>query len=80
VLPATVSVELRWGAWRVPPVFQFLQEHGGIAFDEMWRVFNMGLGMLAVLPDEVDPRTDCPEAVEVGQVVPRLAEPVVLRR
>ena len=39
-------------AWTVPPLFRFLQQHGGVAEDEMWNVFNMGVGYcLIVHPD-----------------------------
>jgi len=42
-------------AWEVPAIFRFLQQHGGVAEDEMWRVFNMGIGyMLIVRPDFAD--------------------------
>ena len=34
----------------MPPLFRFLQEAGGVDTEEMYRVFNMGLGMLAVVP------------------------------
>ena len=33
VLPETVSVELDWGAWRVPPIFAFLQDVAGARID-----------------------------------------------
>jgi phosphoribosylformylglycinamidine cyclo-ligase len=36
------------GSWPVPPLFRFLQEGGKVAEDEMYRVFNMGVGMIAV--------------------------------
>lgn len=36
-------------AWEVPPVFRFLQEKGGIETDEMWRVFNMGIGYCLIV-------------------------------
>jgi phosphoribosylformylglycinamidine cyclo-ligase len=80
VLPTEVGVELDWGAWPVPPIFDFLMHAGRIPFDEMWRVFNMGLGMLLVLAPEDDPRADCPGAVEVGRVVPRGSDAVLLLR
>ncbi|MBM4112968.1 MAG: phosphoribosylformylglycinamidine cyclo-ligase [Phycisphaerae bacterium] len=42
-------------SWAVPPIFRFLQRHGGVAEEEMWRVFNMGIGyMLVVRPNFVD--------------------------
>ncbi|MHB8294893.1 MAG: phosphoribosylformylglycinamidine cyclo-ligase [Acidimicrobiales bacterium] len=36
--------------WEVPPIFAELQRAGGVADAEMWRVFNMGIGMIAVIP------------------------------
>jgi phosphoribosylformylglycinamidine cyclo-ligase len=80
VLPETVSVELDWGAWRVPPIFAFLQDVGLVPFDEMLRVFNMGLGMIFVTRPGFDPRQRCPSAMEIGRVTPRQSERVVLLR
>ena len=80
VLPETVSVELDWGAWHVPPIFGFLQDVGQVPFDEMLRVFNMGLGMIFVTWSEFDPRAQCPQAVEVGRVVGRQSQRVILQR
>jgi phosphoribosylformylglycinamidine cyclo-ligase len=80
VLPESVSVELSWGAWPVPPIFAVLQDLGGISDDEMLRVFNMGLGLIFIAGAGLDPRPECPSAIEVGRVVPRQTERVVFRR
>ena len=48
VPPGTVAV-LDRGTWRPPPVFGLLAGHGRVAQDEMERVFNMGVGMAAVV-------------------------------
>ena len=50
VLPDGVGVELDWGSWERPPVFEWLAEHG-VEEDEMKRVFNCGIGMCAVVPE-----------------------------
>ena len=39
-------------AWSVPEVFRSLQAWGGIAEDEMWHTFNMGVGMVVAVPME----------------------------
>jgi phosphoribosylaminoimidazole synthetase len=78
VLPPTVSVELDWGAWPVPAIFSLLQELGQIPFDEMLRVFNMGLGMLFVAEPTFDARQRCPGAIEVGRVTGLQVERVIL--
>jgi phosphoribosylformylglycinamidine cyclo-ligase len=79
VLPPTVSVELDWGAWAVPPIFSLLQDLGHIAFDEMLRVFNMGLGLIFVAPTPFDPRAQCPAAIEVGRVTSLQTDRVILK-
>lgn len=58
-------------AWEVPAIFRQIEEKGGIAREEMLRVFNMGVGLIAVVPAaEVDAAlTACPEAFVVGEVV-----------
>jgi len=58
-------------AWPVPPIFPFIRRAGSIADAEMYRVFNMGLGMVfAVAPSDADRvRALVPEAIEVGGVV-----------
>ena len=48
VIPKGLSVEVREGTWPVPPIFPFLGGLGDVPRDEMYRVFNMGVGMVAV--------------------------------
>jgi phosphoribosylformylglycinamidine cyclo-ligase len=55
VLPEGLGAVIERAAWEVPPVFRTLQEAGRVASEEMDRVFNMGVGMIAVVgPDQVD--------------------------
>jgi phosphoribosylformylglycinamidine cyclo-ligase len=46
VLPEGLDVTLRAGAWPVPEVFEIIEREGGVSFEEMHRVFNMGVGMV----------------------------------
>jgi phosphoribosylformylglycinamidine cyclo-ligase len=48
ILPAETAVEIRRGSWPVLPVFQSMQRAGSIAEAEMFRTFNMGVGMVIV--------------------------------
>jgi phosphoribosylformylglycinamidine cyclo-ligase len=50
VLPGGCRAVIRRDAWPVPPVFRFLQAGGRIAEPEMFRVFNMGIGFVLVVP------------------------------
>jgi phosphoribosylformylglycinamidine cyclo-ligase len=49
ILPAGSKAVIRKASWPRPPVFQWLQQAGGVAEDEMWRVFNCGIGMVAIV-------------------------------
>jgi len=49
VLPEGVGVELDWDSWQRPPVYAWLDEQG-VDEDEQRRVFNLGIGMCAVVP------------------------------
>jgi phosphoribosylformylglycinamidine cyclo-ligase len=49
VLPPGCGARLRRGAWEVPPLFGLIQAGGGISDDEMFRTFNMGIGMIVVV-------------------------------
>ena len=51
-LPAGTHARIRVGSWEVPELFHLLQEHGGIASEEMFRVFNMGIGLALVIAPE----------------------------
>ncbi len=46
VLPEHVDVRVKSGAWPVPPVFEVIAREGTVSFEEMHRVFNMGIGMV----------------------------------
>ncbi|MFP5461726.1 MAG: phosphoribosylformylglycinamidine cyclo-ligase [Gammaproteobacteria bacterium] len=55
VLPEAVAARLYRDAWQMPPLFDWLQRHGGIADEEMHRVFNCGIGMAVVVAaDDAD--------------------------
>lgn len=50
VLPSSVNVEITKDSWDIPPVFSFLKNAGNIKDLEMWRTFNNGIGLIAVVP------------------------------
>jgi phosphoribosylformylglycinamidine cyclo-ligase len=67
IMPGGLTPEIARESWPVPPVFPLLQEQGRIDLEEMYRVFNMGVGMVAVVaPGQVD---------IVEQALDRLGEP-----
>ncbi|RDU95030.1 phosphoribosylformylglycinamidine cyclo-ligase [Trinickia dinghuensis] len=53
VLRDGLTAELQASAWPMPPLFTWLQQHGGVADAEMHRVFNCGIGMAVVVAADV---------------------------
>ncbi|HEV7517449.1 MAG TPA: phosphoribosylformylglycinamidine cyclo-ligase, partial [Thermoanaerobaculia bacterium] len=49
ILPARTHALIRVGSWEIPELFHFLQEKGEVEVEEMFRVFNMGIGMVAAI-------------------------------
>jgi len=55
ILPEGISVEINRGTWPVLPVFRLMQQIGAVEDAEMFRVFNMGIGMILICdPDSPD--------------------------
>lgn len=50
VLPRGTAAAIELGSWPVSPIFEHLQQLGNVPQEEMLRTFNMGLGMLLVIP------------------------------
>ena len=69
VLPSGLRAVIDRSAWRVPPLFRFLQEQGKIDTAEMFRVFNMGIGfILMVRPRHVNRAMTVLRRVRAGAV------------
>jgi phosphoribosylformylglycinamidine cyclo-ligase len=49
VLPKTCDVVIRKGSWNMPPIFQIIEAKGGVPDAELYQVFNMGIGMVAIV-------------------------------
>ena len=49
VLPTGCVAQIEPGSWPVPPVFGYLQDKGQVSPLEMYRTFNMGIGMIAIV-------------------------------
>jgi len=71
ILPQKVNVEIQVGTWQVPPIFQFLQEKGKVSPEELHHVFNMGIGMVAIVsPKDAVKILDKTKSWIIGSVVP----------
>jgi phosphoribosylformylglycinamidine cyclo-ligase len=76
ILPKGVSARIDLGTWPVPPVFRYLRREGRVADEEMLRTFNMGIGMVLVVPAhreaEVSAHLDAARERHwrIGEIVP----------
>ena len=76
VLPDSMSARFDGRTWTVPPIFRLIQQRGNVDRDEMYRVFNMGIGMVVICSAEhVSQITEAlPEARVVGEVIKQSGE------
>ena len=52
VVPKGLRIKIHWGNWNTPPIFNLIQETGNISIEEMQKVYNLGIGLIAVVPPE----------------------------
>ena len=71
ILPQGLATQINKDAWHIPPIFRLIQERGKVQEAEMYRVFNMGIGMAVICsPQHVAEVTAAlPEAQKIGKVI-----------
>lgn len=81
VLPDNLVAQIATDAWPRPPVFQCLLDWSGMDEVEAYRVFNMGIGMVAVVPasDAASALSALPEAILIGQLAARQGQEAQVR-
>ena len=73
VLPEGLAATIERSTWDVPAIFGAIQKAGGVHLEEMWRTFNMGVGMVVIVPPDV-PEIASAAGIPVwriGEVVPQ---------
>lgn len=63
ILPDGCAIKIKKGSWSVPLIFKYIQEKGSIAFEEMVRTFNYGIGLMVISDDDVK------EGILIGEVI-----------
>ena len=71
ILPADVDVEIDYDSWPILPIFKHLQEVGRISGRDMFTTFNMGIGMVLIVPEEEAEQT-LQLAQELGEAAYRI--------
>jgi phosphoribosylformylglycinamidine cyclo-ligase len=76
ILPDGLAIRFDSRKWPLPPIFTLIQKMGKVERDEMYHVFNMGIGMVIVsAPENVNKLTKkLPEIVVIGEVVKKAGE------
>jgi len=75
VVPKDCGIDINWSIWEVPPIFQLIQETGNISDSEMRKVFNMGIGLIAIIdPNDLKMLTSITsslkdEATVIGKII-----------
>jgi len=82
-LPKNLSADISLTSWELPEIFKWLQEKGGIANDDLLRIFNCGIGMVLIVDESIseeiksdikDSGFDC---YSIGRVIKKESESVV---
>ncbi len=76
ILPNGVAALFNSEAWTVLPIFQLIQQRGNVSQKEMYRVFNMGIGMVVVCSPEAAGQITkaLPDALTIGEILKRTTE------
>ncbi len=75
VFPARCGARIRRGSWPILPIFEAIRARGSVAVDEMYRVFNMGIGLILVVAPEHADRVMA-KARELGEQAYHIGEMV----
>ncbi len=71
ILPGTCDALINVGSWKVPPIFRLIQKGGNIVPEEMFQVFNMGIGMvLVVAKHQQNEVVSLTRGKVIGQITP----------
>lgn len=65
-LPKGIGARIKKSTWEPPPIFRLVQEAGNIEEEEMFRVFNMGIGMIVIGDESL---LSIPSSFLIGEIV-----------
>ena len=77
ILPQACKAIIKRDSWEIPPIFEIIRTLGNISWEEMWRTFNCGIGLILVVNDkQVQDVMEHLSALKerpflIGEVVPR---------
>ncbi|WP_270315987.1 phosphoribosylformylglycinamidine cyclo-ligase [Lactococcus petauri] len=75
-----LTAEIIEGSWEILPIFKALEKYGQVPHDEMFQIFNMGIGMvLAVAPEKAEEVKQRVKCYEIGKITPRVKQAVIIK-
>lgn len=75
-----LAAEIKEDSWEILPIFKALEKYGQVPHDEMFQIFNMGIGMvLAVAPEQAEEVKQRIKCYEIGKVTPRVNQAVIIK-
>jgi phosphoribosylformylglycinamidine cyclo-ligase len=84
VLPSNLDAEIKKGTWPMLPLFSYIQKAGNVPEEEMYRVFNMSIGLVLIVPYSEKEKIETvvkeyPDfsIFEIGKIVPGKKEVIL---
>lgn len=75
-----LTAEIIEDSWEILPIFKALEKYGQVPHDEMFQIFNMGIGMvLAVTPEKAEEVKQRVKCYEIGKITPRVKQAVIIK-
>lgn len=75
-----LTAEIIEDSWEILPIFKALEKYGQVPHDEMYQIFNMGIGMvLAVAPEQAEEVKQRIKCYEIGKITPRVNQAVIIK-
>lgn len=75
-----LTAEIIEDSWEILPIFKALEKYGQVPHDEMFQIFNMGIGMvLAVAPEQAEEVKQRVKCYEIGKITPRVNQAVIIK-
>ena len=80
VLPSNVTAKLYPSSWDIPNIFNLIQNEGNVSDEEMWNVFNMGMGMILIVSPEnlTNILSNIPESTKIGELIEKNNHQVII--
>lgn len=75
-----LTAEIIEDSWEILTIFKALEKYGQVPHDEMFQIFNMGIGMvLAVAPEKAEEVKQRVKCYEIGKITPRVKQAVIIK-